>query len=274
MNSKTADVDDMNCPKCGFQQEKGTECVHCGIVFSRYHAMPKQVHSHSEPRHFKIGISPLRLFFRIFRWSTYAILIAAIILALCPAKPPKIIVPPDAGQQAEDKVQQFQSSIQHGATDKLELNQSELNSWLSSNLALKKASPSITVPQLPNSPDSIARIATRGQPLDDVTIQQAQSSVRDVKIELHESTLLVYVVFDMHGMDLSLELEGRLSVEDGYLRLDPTAGKLGSLPLMAGTLQAAAARLFNSSENKEKFKLPPEIQDISIEHGNLVVTSR
>jgi hypothetical protein len=86
--------------------------------------------------------------------------------------------------------------------------------------------------------------------------------------------LRIYAVFDFHGVDLSLELEGPLVVRDGYIKLEPTGGKLGSLPLMAGTLQSVTDRLFDSPENKEKFRLPPQIQDIRVEHGQLVVLSR
>jgi hypothetical protein len=35
-----------------------------------------------------------------------------------------------------------------------------------------------------------------------------------------------------------------------------------------------ANRLFDSPENREKFRLPPHIQDMRIEHGQLIVTSR
>jgi hypothetical protein len=75
-------------------------------------------------------------------------------------------------------------------------------------------------------------------------------------------------------MDLSLELEGQLTVRDGCLRLEPTAGKLGSLPLMQATLEGAAYRLFDSPENKEKFRLPPEIRDVRVERGRLIVSSQ
>jgi hypothetical protein len=78
----------------------------------------------------------------------------------------------------------------------------------------------------------------------------------------------------MHGMDLSLELDGRIEVQDGYVRLQPTGGKLGSLPLKAAMLQSVVDRLFDSPENKEKFRLPPHIEEMSIENGKLIVTPR
>jgi hypothetical protein len=80
-----------------------------------------------------------------------------------------------------------------------------------------------------------------------------------------------YVVFDFHGKDMSLTLEGRLRVVDGYLILEPTRGMLGSLPLPPGTLDGAVKRLLESPENKEKLRLPPEIRDIRVTNGQLEI---
>jgi hypothetical protein len=156
------------------------------------------------------------------------------------------------------------------------MDERELNGWLGANLALKRTDKEATASPFPakESALSLARKAMAPRPTDNPTLEQAQSSVRDVKIELREDTLLAYVVFDRFGMDLSLELEGRLLVRDGYLRLEPSSGKLGSLPLMEVTLQGATHRLFDSPENKEQFRLPPNIQDMRIEGGRIIITSR
>jgi hypothetical protein len=71
-----------------------------------------------------------------------------------------------------------------------------------------------------------------------------------------------------------LELDGRVFAQDGYLRLAPTGGKLGSLPLPSAALQRLINQIFDSPQNKEKFKLPPGIQDITIKNGRLTVASR
>jgi hypothetical protein len=262
----------MICPKCGFLQEGGSECLHCGVIFARFHS------PQAAPANKDKGESPLRTtwicfrrFYRIFRWVSLAVLVTVFILILRNSEPPAIVVAPDAPKHAEEKIQRFQSAVQHGASEKLELDQMELNGWISTNLALKKPE---TLQVGEKSLELLAKTATGGQQLDQIQVQQVQSSIRDVKIELLDDTLRLYAVFDAHGVDLSLELEGRIFAEDGYIRLEPAAGKLGSLPLATGTLRAASARLFDSPENKDKFRLPPEIQDIRVEHGNLVLISR
>jgi hypothetical protein len=268
----------MKCPKCGFQQEEGSECLRCGLIFTRYHAAASLPRHQSEPSPSsaqpKIGL--LRRSYRIFRWLSLAVLVAIIFLVLHSSPPPEIVVTPESEQEAEAKIQDFQSSIRHGTPQRLELDESELNGWLGENLALKKphSSTQTAPPQTVDSLISLAKTATGSHPVDEASLEQVQSSVRDVKIELLEDSLRLYATFDFHGMDLSLELDGKLLVQDGYIRLEPTSGKLGSFPLMAGTLRTVASRLFDSPDNKEQFRLPPQIRDMRIENGQMIIISR
>ena len=221
------------------------------------------------------AIGPFRRFFRICRWVCPAGIILVLFLILHPSSPPRVEASPAAAESAESKIAQFQSSIGLGTEQSLEMDESELNGWLRKNIALKK--PAGLKPAIPQNSESmieLAKTATGGETISNESLEQVQTSVRDVKIELLENSLRVYALFDLHGMDLSLELEGQPVVRDGYIKLQPSSGKLGSLPLMAGTLQRATARIFDAPENKEKFKLPPNIRDIRIEEGRLVVLSR
>ena len=63
-------------------------------------------------------------------------------------------------------------------------------------------------------------------------------------------------------------------VAGGYLHFDPLSGKLGLLPLPQSALDNAVRRMLESPENKEKFRLPPGINDIRIEGGELFVVYR
>ncbi len=236
--------------------------MRCGLVFARYHTTaaiprPKPETSYSS------SPSILRRFYRIFRWVSLAGLIVFVFLILHDSPPPQIAIPPDASQHAEAKIVEFQSSVSQGREHRLEMDQPELNAWLSENLALRK----------PQNSAAVSPGLTESQTIDEKSLEQAQSSIRDVKIELLEDSLRLYAIFDLHGVDLSMQIEGQILVQDGYIRLEPTGGKLGSFPLSAGMLQRVAQRLFDSPENKEKFHLPPHIRDIQIDHGQLIVTS-
>lgn len=96
--------------------------------------------------------------------------------------------------------------------------------------------------------------------------------MKDVKIDMAGDLITAYVVFDFHGEDLSLELDGHLFTENGYLQFDPVSGKLGSLPLPQSSLNSAVQRLMASPENREKLKLAQGISDVQVVDGRVVVT--
>jgi hypothetical protein len=91
-----------------------------------------------------------------------------------------------------------------------------------------------------------------------------------VKVQLIEDRVRAYVVFDFHGKDMTLQLEGRLGASDGYLRFEPVSGQLGALPIPQSTLDAAVRRMMDSPENREKLRLPAEISDLRIEKGEII----
>ena len=268
----------MNCPKCGFQQDEGLEsCLRCGIIFARYRPTIETRQTPITTKHGSVQAKPglIRRFYRIFRWVSLSILVLAILLIMRTSRSPQIDITSEATQSAELKVRQFQSSLEQGSGQKLEMDESELNGWLQKNLALNKTTDSDTAgTQNTDSKIDSPQAAAGEDGAEKEALNQARSSIRDVKMELLEDSIRIYAVFDLHGVDLSLDLEGRPVVQDGYIKLEPTGGKLGSMPLMAGTLRNAIDQVFNSPENREKFKLSPGIRDIRIEHGRLVIIPR
>src|SRR2546429_9341735 len=84
-------------------------------------------------------------------------------------------------------------------------------------------------------------------------VKQMRSNVRDVKIQLVDDRVKAYVLFDVHGKDMTLQLEGRLSAQNGYLNFAPLSGQVGSLPIPQSTLESAVRRLMES-ENREKLE--------------------
>jgi len=206
---------------------------------------------------------PIRRFYRVFRWVVLAVMVVVILLVLKKSPPPVVQSDPAAKQRLQAKLEALDKARSAGEPHALKMEEAELNSWLGSNLALAPmAAETATAPTSPPAPTT------------EPTIEEVRSTVRDVKLDLLEDSLRAYVLFNFHGQDLSLLLEGRLRVEAGYLRFDPTGGKLGSLPLPQATLDSAVRRLFDSPENRHKFHLPAEIKDIGVRNGELVVSYR
>jgi hypothetical protein len=259
------------CPKCGLQQEAGEECKRCGVIFGRIHPEGQPL----SPRQPEGGdfrpVSLVRRIYRISSWLSIACLMVALVLILRPSSPPGITVTPEAIQQADAKVREFETSLQRAEAATLEMDESELNGWLGANLAIPQVSGD---PPSGPSASPVRREASPGERAETPSLEQVQSSVREVKISLLEDGLRAYVLFEIYGKSLSLELEGRLMIQDGCLRLEPTSGRLGSLPLTSGTLRSAAQRLFDSPENREKFRVPAHIKAVTVEQGRLIVSSR
>jgi hypothetical protein len=197
--------------------------------------------------------------YRVVRWIVLILLAGAIALILRKAPPPAVDINPAAKETLHEKLVEEQEASDAKKPHALKMNEAELNSMLSSNLQLAPAA---------------AGRAGNKEPAKEPTVEEVQSSVRDVKVSLLQDGIRAYVLFAFHGADLSLQLEGQLGVRDGHLRFMPRGGKLGSLPLPQVALDNAVARLFDSPDNAEKFRVPPEVADIRVENYQLTVSYR
>ena len=173
----------------------------------------------------------------------------------------------------------MQQAVWSGQPATLRMDQTELNSYLASHLDLGSA-----IPDAANSPASGgtssgspgSRSASADVPALNGTTQeqvdQVRSSVRDVKVQMEGDQVHAYVVFNVHGKDMTLDLVGKLGAQDGYLKFIPVSGQIGALPILQSTLESAVQRLMDSPENREKLKLPSDVSDMHIENGELVAT--
>jgi len=105
-------------------------------------------------------------------------------------------------------------------------------------------------------------------------VQEVQSALKDVRMNLIGNQLRAYAIFALYGKEISLQLDGTIETQGGYSRLNPTAGKLGSLPIPSSTLNFVVRQLFDSPQNRDRFQLPPRIESIRIENNTLIITTR
>ncbi len=88
-------------------------------------------------------------------------------------------------------------------------------------------------------------------------IDQVRSQVKDVKVEFVDDRVRAYVVFDMHGKDVTLQLEGKLDAENGYLNFEPVSGSIGSLPLPPPPCKARCATSSKIPRTAKNSNSPP-----------------
>jgi hypothetical protein len=170
-------------------------------------------------------------------------------------------------------MQEIRAAVHSGTGGTLELSESELNAWLQTNLDLpsarRRSGRAAPVPN-PAPKADLHSLESLGDP----AVEEVKSSVSDVRVALIEDRARTHVSFSLYGKAMTFQLEGQLRVESGYLSLQPTAGKIGVLPIPAITLRQAVGRLLNSPENREKFRLPDAIEDIRVVDSQLRVRLR
>jgi hypothetical protein len=199
-------------------------------------------------------------------------------LILRKSAPPNVQNDPGAATRAEQKFAAADEAKAAGQPAQVQLDRTELNSYLQQNLQTAGAPPAASsmpagnasAPATSAEPNASALAALASN--DPQTVEQVQQSVKDVKVDMEGDLVKAYVVFDFHGKDLSLELDGHLGSKDGYMQFIPVGGKLGSLPLPQSTLDAAVSKMMSSPENREKLKLPSDVSDVQIQDGHAVLS--
>jgi len=264
----------VTCPKCDLQQDDASRCQRCGFMLARYGPPPPGPPS-VPPSPRVAGVPPrpaiprekddprpgaFRRFYRVFRWVALAACLVVLGLILWPARAPEVQSDPRAPGRIQAKVQDAEWAVSRGLPYTLQMNEAEVNAWMHSNLALaKEGAPGGAGPPGPGR---------------EPTIEEIQSNVRDIKVNLVEDHVRAHVVFNLYGKDLTLQLEGQVFVAEARLRFEPRGGRLGSLPIPKATLDRAVRRLFDSPEHRDKFQLPSEIKDVQVVNGQLVVSYR
>jgi hypothetical protein len=237
-------------------------------------ATPTQPSAHRADAEAAPKRSPWRMAFRIVRWSMYVVAAVSLMMVFHAVPPPVIATSPQAAARVDQKIDAVEQAVASGQSATLRLDQTELNSYLAAHLDISPSALPSSAPSTTPAPGVDG--ATSGIPTPTGTtaeqVEQVRSSVRDVKVELIDDRVRAYVVFDFHGKDMTLQLEGKLGASNGYLHFAPISGQLGSFPIPQSTLETAVQKMMDSPQNREKLKLPAEISGLKIENGEIVAT--
>jgi hypothetical protein len=219
--------------------------------------------------------TPFAIVRKVISWVVLAVLVITLVLILKQSPPPQVTTSPAAAASAEKKLDDAAQAAQSGQPAEVQLDATELNSYLAQNLQLAGNTPTSAAPSSA-SPAADPPNSTANAPsipgADPQTIQQAESTVENVKVDMDGDLVKTYVVFNFHGKDLSLEIDGHLYTQDGFLKFDPVGGKIGSFPLPESALQEAVQRMMDSPENREKLRLPANVRNIEVQNSQVVVS--
>jgi hypothetical protein len=199
---------------------------------------------------------------RIIRWSIYGCALVALILLLHKTAPPRVNATPEAAARVEQKFQDVQHAVSEGQPATLRMNEAELNSYLASLLDFEGNDTA--------NDAAYAGDEDGGSPSRPKAADTLRSNMRDLKVQLVNDRVKAYVVLDVHGKDMTLQLEGKLGADNGFVTFEPVSGQIGALPIPQATLEAAVRKLLEAPENRDKLRLPDDVSDLKIENGEVV----
>ena len=176
----------LTCPKCGFEQGDGPECLRCGIIFSKFkqpapaveEATATVVDTESQPA----APGLLSRVFRILPWISLILSIGVMLLILRQAPPLSIQTDPQAADRVAEKMAQLQMAVQASQPHAVILNEAELNQWMRDNLAIASAHQA----QQAGIPAPIG-----SEPNE----QEVQSALKEVRMNLMGNQLRAYALF-------------------------------------------------------------------------------
>ncbi|MBI3357246.1 MAG: hypothetical protein HY038_10840 [Nitrospirae bacterium] len=191
---------------------------------------------------------------RILPWISLTLTVGVLLLILRQMPPLPTQTNPQAADRVAEKMAQLQMAVQSSQNHSVTLNEAELNQWMRDNLAIASAH---------QAQQAGIPVPAGSEP----NMQEVQSALKDVRMNLMGHQLRAYALFVLYGKEISLQLDGTIETQEGYIRLKPTAGKLGSLPIPSSTLDHVVHQLFDSPQNRDKFQLPPQIESVRIENN-------
>jgi hypothetical protein len=183
----------------------------------------------------------------------FAILVVGFFLLFHKPTLPAFKIDPVDGGRLEAKIKLAQEAAAT-APQVLRVNEGEVNSYFDSKLALYH---------------SASKLSAGGT---GSTVRGTQATVKDLKFNLIEDRLHVYVVLDLQGKDMTVELEGKLRTDAGFIHFEPLGGKIGAIPIPRSVLAKALLGMMDSPETRGTMTLPLGISDLKVENGEFVVT--
>ncbi len=178
--------------------------------------------------------------------TVFVVVVLILILLFHTAAPPVVRVDPIAAERLEAEMRLAQSGAASEASRVVHVDEGAANAMLESYLAPAR---------------------TRGSDND-------QATVKDMKIKLTDDLVHVYVVLDVHGKELSLDIAGKLYTENGYAQFEPVEGHVGALPIPQAALVDAMRQKMASPDTRAMMRLPDYLSDVRVEGGKIVATFR
>jgi len=209
---------------------------------------------------------------RIISVATLASSLIALILVL--KKPHPVAQPLPAAVAAakaesfQEKVEQFEQPKQSGqAPAEVHLSADEISA------ALAQAAGAIPVsPSQPQQTASSSSLPSTPPASPDAAIGPGQPEVKDYQVSFDGDVARGQFVTRIGGKDVYVTLAGHLGSKDGYATFDPTEFKVGDLNIPVSLVNDALQKRL--TQERDRLKLPDNVDGIKVENGELVMTGK
>jgi len=206
---------------------------------------------------------------RVISIATLASSLIAIVLVL---KKPQPVSQPLPASVAAAKAESFQEKLQQldqpkeagKPSPEIRLSSDEVSAAIAQAAG---AIPASTLQAAANSglPTSVPTSA-------DAPIAPGQPEVKDYQVNFEGDVARGQFLTQIGGRDVYVTLAGHLGSKDGYATFDPTEFKVGDLNIPVSLVNDALQRKL--SEQRDRLKLPDNVDGMKIENGELVLKQR
>ena len=232
----------------------------------------------------------------VFRW---AMLLATVLTVVAALHRPNSYIPPrvDPVAQAKhaqdfaDKLQQLENAKQRGETGQVNITSDEITSAITQALmdqtgqrlpAAQNPTGGATQPNGLTTAPTAVQTSSSGYGSNLASDPSAAIAPGDVNVGQIKEPLITFegdevkgrFLTNVHGKDVYITISGHLGSKDGYVTFDPTAFRVGDLPVPVSLVNPALQQKLADPANRDKLKLPDFISDMRVENGQLVMDEK
>ena len=204
---------------------------------------------------------------RIISVATLVSSLLALFLVLKKPQPVSHAMPAgEAAAKAEsfqEKLEQLEQPKQPGQPPaEVRVSSDEVSAALAQAAGAIPASAAQSSPGLPSTPPTSP----------DAAVAPGQPEVKDYQVSFDGDVARGQFLTQIAGKDVYVTLAGHLNSKDGYATFDPTEFKVGDLNIPVSLVNDALQKKL--AEQRDRLKLPDNVDGIKVENGQLVMTQK
>jgi hypothetical protein len=200
--------------------------------------------------------APRRIWWKIARLFVLAALICVALLMVRKPKPVAESMPGSIVrqklEQVDTKLQDLENSRRRGETAQAQFNSEEINALLQQQTA--------------------APVSDSEKPMESNVGTERPPGVKTAQVSLHGDEVTGQFVAVVQGVDVYLTVSGRIGASNGYITFEPTALKIGDMPVPVSLVNSQLQAKLR--DNRDKLKLPEYISDLRVENGQMVMVAK